>query len=109
MSTKSELQHIKSALAARPKGPGRRIPPELRRRIAGYARRRATEGAARVAVARELGIAEQTIVRALETSPDELLPIHVSGSVTATVRGPAGLTIEGLDIEGLAELIRALS
>ncbi len=110
MSTKTELQQIKTALVSRPKGPGRRIPPELRQRIARYARRRAREGASRLAVAREIGVAEQTVARALNASPDDLLPICASDSASgATVRGPAGLTIEGLDIEGLAELLRALS
>ena len=112
MSTKKELQRIRAALAARPKGPGRRITPEVRHWIACYAHRRAAEGASRVGVAREVGVSDETLVRVLKAEPaDELVPVRVAleSSCSPTVRGPGGLTIEGLDIEGLAGLIRALS
>ena len=122
MSTKQELQRIRTALAARSRGPGRRLPPDLRERIARYAIRRARDGATRFAVAREVGVGEQTISRAIDALPDELIPIRVAEpargaeparsaqpSHGAVVRGPAGLTIEGLDIADIAELIRALS
>ena len=112
MSTKKELQRIRAALAKRPKGPGRRIPPEVRKWIAQYGRRRLSEDASQLKVAKEVGVSEQTLSRLMSADRvDELVPVRVVNKATssATVRGPHGLTIEGLDIEGLAALIRALS
>ncbi len=112
MSKNQELQRIKSALAKRPKGPGRRIPPEVRCLIARYAQRRVSEGAAQAKIAKEVGVCGQTLCNALKRErADMLVPVRVlnSAPASATVRGPGGLTIEGLDIEALAELIRALS
>jgi len=104
----------REALATRPKGPGRRIPPELRRLIGRYAQRRIAEGASRVQIVSEVGVGDGAIVRALEGERAEALrPVRVVSQSTSapevTVRGPAGLTIEGLDVEGLVALIRALS
>ena len=112
MSTNKELQRIKAALGERPKGPGRRIAPEVRSLIARYARRRLAAGTSRVAIAAELGVGDGTVARVLQTAAEvELVPVRLTseGLSSATVRGPGGLTIEGLDIEGLAALIRALS
>lgn len=112
MSTNDEQKQIRAALARQPRGPGRRISPEIRRLIGRYARRRLAAGATRMAVSAELGVGDQTIARALATMlTQELLPVRVASSPSRslTVRAPAGLTIEGLDIEGVAALIRALS
>jgi len=54
-----------------------------------------------------------TLGRALEATSETLLPIAVAPTKDKrqdlTVRGPGGLTVEGLDIEGVAALLRALS
>ncbi len=110
-TTNNELQRIREGLAGLPKGRARRIPPELRALIDRYARRRADEGARQNAIARELGVGESTVSRALEEPSEGLRPVRVvrTSSGAIIVRGPGGLTIEGLDIAGLAALIRALS
>jgi hypothetical protein len=113
MSTTQELQQIKAALSGRPKGPGRRLSPELRLLVAAYARRRATAGASRASLIAELGIGSGTINRAMQ----EKLPAQAMVAVRVAresgeellVRTRGGLTISGLNIASLAELIRAMS
>jgi len=115
MSENDELKQIEAALRPLPMGPSRRIPTELRRRIARYARRRLAGGLSREAIAKELGVSSPTLVRVLqEEAPPAFVPVRTSGAsrtttASLTVRGPAGLTIEGLDIEGLVTLLRGLS
>ena len=113
MSTTQELQQIKAALSGRPKGPRRRLSPELRLLVAAYARRRTTAGASRASLIAELGIGSGTINRALqkELPAHTLVPVrvtHESGE-DFQVRTQGGLTISGLSITSLAELIRAMS
>ena len=83
--------------------------------MARYARRRLAGGLSRGAVARELGVGDPTLARMLrEEPPGEFVPVRASTpseepAATMTVRGPGGLTIEGLDIDGLVALLRGLS
>jgi len=109
--TKKEQQQIRAALEGLPTGRARRIPPEVRALIERYVRRRISEGARRNAVARELGVGESTVARAWDAGTEQLRPVRVvpASPAAVTVRGPCGLTIEGLDIDGVAALIRALS
>lgn len=116
MSTNRELQRIKSALVERPKKPGRWIPPDVRRRIGRYARSRITAGVSKTQVATEVGVDSGTIVRYMRLEDDiaeQFLPVRVPvrtpNASTVTVHGPSGLTIEGLDVDGIAALVRALS
>jgi hypothetical protein len=112
MSTNVELQEIKKALTALPKGSSRRIAPELRLRVAMYARSRIAEGAARAAIARALGVSAPTIRRLLrERLVPQMVPVQIAthSASRLIVRGPNGLNVEGLDFDGLVALIRALS
>lgn len=114
MSENQELKQLRTALKALPKGPARRIPAGLRRQIARYTRRRLAEGAPRGAIASEIGVGAPTLVRVLrEEEAPGFVPVRVTKAVPSTppltVRGPAGVTIEGLDIEGLVALLRGLS
>ena len=114
VNTQNDLNTLKVALSRLPKGRRRRIPVDLRQRLAVYARRRMGEGASRLVVATELGVSDPTLVRALrQKSPPALAPVHVSEPEGAagpiTVRGPGGLTIEGLEMEDVVALLRGLA
>lgn len=116
MPKDQELNHIRSALAALPRRYGRRFSPELSRSISRYVRRRAREGMSRAALARELGVSEPAVGRALAREPEALVPIRIVAEASpppprrlGTVRAPGGLVIEGLDVESIVTLIRALS
>ncbi len=67
-------------------------------------------------IAAEVGVDSGTIDRYLRQEPDVTekflpvcAPVETERAPAITVRGPAGLTIEGLDVDGIAALIRALS
>ena len=112
MSTNKDLDRIKKVLSAMPKGKRRRFTPELRRLIGRYARDRVAEGASRRAVASELGVGDRTLSQALNAASTETwVPVRVTAESPSSVRvhGPGGLLIDGLNIEGIAALIRALS
>ena len=97
------------------RGPGRRYPAELKRRGEVYLRARRDAGATTSAAARELGLRRHTLESwcgslSLER-PAQFLPVSVVEMPTAglVVHGPRGLRIEGLDVAGVAELVRRLA
>lgn len=97
------------------RGPGRRYPPDLRRRGAEYLRARLAAGAPLSAVLRELGVRRETLAgwaTPAEAGPSpRFVPVTVVGPAAGriVVHGPSGLRIEGLDVAGVAELLRRLS
>lgn len=113
MSRSNELKQIQRALAELPTGRERRIPEQVRDWITTYARRQMAAGQSRSAVAAELGVSDPTLVRLLRRSSPRLLPVHVAAGPEIrgglVVRGPGGLVIEGLDVDGLIALIRGLA
>jgi len=96
------------------RGPGRRYPPDLRRRGAEYLRARQAAGAPLSAVVRELGVRRETLAgwaapAEAETSP-RFVPVSVIEEPSRiVVRGPGGVRIEGLDVAGVADLLRRLA
>ena len=110
---RDRIQQAVSALAA---GALRRYPARLRSRIADYSHERIKAGAALSRVSSELGVSHPTLVRILDEKPAPMRRVRVA-RLEATkkeprelvVRGPGGLVIEGLDVEGAAALVRALS
>lgn len=64
-------------------------------------------------MARSLDMAPQTLERIVSKGRSSLVPVRITAkpaqSSAFAVRGPSGIVIEGLDLRGLAELIRALS
>lgn len=109
-------ERIQQAVSALTTGAQRRYPRKLRSRIADYSRERINAGIALSRVSSELGVSQPTLVRILEEKPAPLRRVRVArGKVTKeptqalVVRGPGGIEIEGLDVEGAAALIRALS
>lgn len=115
MSHSHELQRIRATIKTLPPGQGRRLTPELRARIGRYADRRSGEGASQSAIAREVGVSKPAVARAVASLRKALVPVRVVAEPVvalrsqAIVRAPGGLSIEGLDVEGIAALVRALS
>lgn len=63
---------------------------------------------------RELGISNKTLAKWLpQRAPiPQLIPVEVAAQpicASLVVHGPAGLRIEGLDLDGLVELLRRLA
>lgn len=110
-----ETRKLRAAIAALPTR-RRRFPPALRASLRAYVKREVAGGASRSRVAASLGVSQPTVSRLLaEGALATLLPIVVVEEQPApapksiVVRGPHGLLIENLDLDGVAELIRALS
>jgi hypothetical protein len=110
-------------------GRGRRYPRRLQKRVVEYYRLRSSQGLFDGEIAAELGIPWKTIERWHARTPQPTVtpfhspafePVRIvefatppppppSSRSTIVVRGPAGLCIEGLDLDGLTELVRRLS
>jgi hypothetical protein len=90
----------------------RRYPAALRARLAAVVRAHPERGLA--SLAHDLDMAPQTLERIASSTRARLVPVRVlAGSAQrgagVVVHGPRGITVEGLDVLGVAELIRALS
>ena len=117
----SHREEIQRMLASLPPEHPRRFSPELRAAIARYAQQRLCEGAKQFVIAEELGVSQTTITRVLRRDHERpvtaLVPVRVQTAAcdpvrsqpVLTVRAPCGLVIEGLDVSGVATLVRALS
>jgi transposase-like protein len=109
------LRRLRASLRLVPPGPRRRFPPELRAELAVYARERLAQGVSQARVASELGVSAPTVARlGGRAAPRALVPVRVVEDdapprVAITVRGPCGLVIEGLDVAGVAALLREVS
>jgi len=114
MQQSSESKSIRAEVRKLPRGTRRRFSTSLRARIGRFAQRRLAEGASLVEVASEIEVSKQTIARARrqEIPPPALVPVEVVRSVQGRseirICAPGGLVIEGLDVENVAALIRAL-
>ena len=103
---------------AGPRGAGRRYPSALRRVAVEYFRRRRAAGATLAAISRELGVKRHTLIgwtaapEAAAALP-RFVPVSVVAETPATsriiVHGPGGVRVEGLDLAGVAELLRRLA
>lgn len=127
MSGKDLLARLCTALSSvSGVGRGRRYPKRLQKRVVEYYRLRSSQGLSDKEIAAELGILWKTLQRWQKqtaqapnsTHAPVFEPVHIvdppvdaatTTRNTLVVRGPAGLCIEGLDLDGLAELVRRLS
>lgn len=108
-----EAPELKKRLAqARAKGRGK-YPPDLREAVLAYAARRKAERASQDKVAAELGMSQQTLCywRALARQRGSLAPVTIvarpeSAQEVVVECGP--LRVRGLDVGGVAELLRRL-
>lgn len=115
------LESIRRSISEMGKrGRGHAYPEPLRTEIIEYAAARRAAGVKIDTIGEELGIPWRTLVRWMPRVrkgrfrpveiADKVEALKVSPSVTPgpVVHGPRGLRIEGLDLEGLAELVRRL-
>lgn len=110
--------YIRNSVAQLSVGGQRRYPARLRARIVEYCRDRLQEGVSLTSVSSELGVSYPTLSRLLkEPERPRLRRVRISAPQAAAsdvraavvVRGPSGIVIEGLDVAGVAALVRALS
>jgi hypothetical protein len=114
---REELRIELSALG--PRGRGRAYPKGLLEKLLSYTVARRRQGASIVEVASELGINFRTLARWLgERKASSFGRVEVvaakaitaaAGAPTIVVHGPRGLRIEGLDLTGVAELVRRVA
>lgn len=107
---------IRRAVAKLARGGKRRYPARLRRRIADYARNQIESDVSLTQVSSDLGVGHPTLIRFMEEAPPRMRRVRVAAptrvtdsSATLVVRGPSGIVIEGLDVDGAAALLRALA
>jgi len=113
-TTRDQLRAAIAALV--PGGTERRYPGALRAKIARYATARLGQGASRAQVSAELGVSSPTLKRMVVAPSPRLRLVRVTEAgvtplpaIRLVVRGPAGVTIEGLDVAGVAALLLALT
>lgn len=110
-STREELQQALSTLG--PRGKGKPYPKGLLEKLLSYTVARRRQGAQVIEVAGELGMNWRTLTRWLGERRSakrfervEVVATAAPAASTLIVHGPRGLRIEGLDLAGVAELVR---
>ena len=98
-----------------PRGRGRAYPKGLLEKLLSYTVARRRQGATLVAVGEEVGMSWKTLARWLggRKPRARFERVEVIRPVAAVerplvVHGPRGLRVEGLDVAGVAELLRKL-
>lgn len=115
-----ELRRLIEGLSKHPQT--RRYTPELRARVLAWARGRRADGASVATLCGEIGIGEPTLRKLLEPELRRRPPkpkrnaagfarmrLVAPAEKPLLVRGPCGVLVEGLSLEGVAELMRRLS
>ena len=109
-STRDELRNALARLGKR--GRGRSYPKPLLEQIVAYVATRRREGATLVAIGEEIGVSWRSLSRwAAARRPARKfrrVQVVTPARREVVVRAPHGVCIEGLDIDGLAELVRKL-
>ena len=92
------------------RGRGHPYPKAFQSTVVGYAQTRRTAGAGIEAIGEELGLPWRTIQRWMPpVRAKRFRPIEVVAPTSAlVVYGPHGVRIEGLDLDGVADLLRRL-
>ena len=117
------IRHLRSQARqfARGKAPsGVRYSAGFRAEVVALVRKRRSEGVAMARLARELGLSTQTLTLWLRRSPrPSLRPVRLVTQPMAEISESAsprpvlftvqGLRIEGLDIDGLVQVLRSLT
>jgi len=110
-STRKELQKALGLIGQR--GRGKPYPKELLERLVSYAIARRQQGAQLVTIGEELGMSWRTLARWVteRAAAPKFRRVQVVSALPRSevvVHGPRGLRIEGLGIDGVAELVRRL-
>jgi transposase len=97
----------------------RRYSPELQTRVTAWARARRAEGVSVPAMCLEIGIGDPTLRRflgptkkvAAKTPAVGFRRVKVVAPVATqvVVHGPCGISVEGLSLDGVAELVKRLA
>ena len=108
----SEVGKLRSVLARRESGRGRRFSSELRRQISFVGRQLRNGGKSWSEIGAELGMRGESVRRLCDDATPGFAPVEVVNETVA--RGlvlvtPSGYRIEGLDAAGAVRLIRRLS
>ena len=123
METSNELEQLRAEIDALAEHRNsRRYSPELRARVTSWARARVGEGKSVGKLSDELGMGEPTLNRFLGGKKAgaakrnsggfkrvKVTPMMPASGEHAVVRGPCGVTVEGLSIDALAKLLTRLS
>ena len=115
-----ETEALKREIEGLSKSPQtRRYSPELQTRVTAWARTRRAEGLSVPAMCLEIGIGDPTLRRFLEpakrvrarnrTSGFRQVKVVAPKATGLVVRGPCGTSVEGLSVEGVAELLKRLA
>lgn len=116
--TDSEGEALRAEVEGQgPKSPSRRFPEELKRRLVAWAEARRASGVGTGELEERVGIPWTSLSKWMtkpsprRTSPMALKPVSIvqgPGGGGPILKTPGGFTVEGLDVEGLAELLRRL-
>jgi transposase-like protein len=118
--TTHEGERLRRELRRRGGARGRRFDPELRQRIVAFAEQRRLDGASWAAIATELGACFETVrrwcgggsipatrqLRRVEVVPEPV--VEVGARPAMAVVAPNGIRIEGVRIDDVVSLVRAL-
>lgn len=108
-----EAAELKREFLKAKAGGGARYPAALRQAAVEYAKRAKTQGRSQAQVAGELGVSEQTLRYWRSKSREgELMPVAIvapSGPSQDPVVEVGALRVRGLDIAGIAELLKRLA
>ncbi len=119
MST-HEAEDLRRDLRRHGRARGKRFAPELRQRIMAYAERRRREGASWMSIATELGACFETVrrwcgggsvptarqLRRVEVIAEPVVAVAARASLAVVT--PNGLRIEGVGLDEVITLVRAL-
>jgi hypothetical protein len=108
----SEVGKLRSVLARRESGRGRRYSPVLRRQISLVGSQLRDEGKSWSEIGAELGMRGESVRRLCDDAAPGFAPVEVVNDVVAhrlVLVTPSGFRIEGLDAGGAVMLIRRLS
>lgn len=105
-----KIEVRKAMAAGGVRRPGRRFPENAKEVLIRYAAEQRAGGRTTASIARALGLTAATLTTWSAARPS-FVPVTVMSELSGgiVVRGPCGLVIEGLDIDGLGRLLRALS
>lgn len=124
MKTHGEAAKLRRKLRERGAARGKRFDPALRARVIRFAEQRRSDGASWMTIATELGACFETVRRwcvagpaaMVSAAPPRVRPVQVIGDgavevvaqSTMKVVTPNGLRVEGVSVEQVIALVRAL-